>query len=71
MKLIMLCAVLLAGVSFMSFAADNLSDDGPNSASSMCSAIPLLCDHSLLIAYAAVGLAGLCLLIKIISLSRN
>jgi hypothetical protein len=68
---ILLLAFLCAGTSFVFFTAGNSAGGLPNWASGVCSTANLLCHNPQLAVFAAVGLAGLWLVLKIVSALRG
>ncbi len=70
-KFILLLAILSAAASFVLFTVGNMAIDSPNWATDVCSAARLFCHNPQQLAYAAAGLAGLWLLVKIVSAVRD
>lgn len=71
-NLILFVCVLLAGGSFVSFTAENITSAGygQNWASDVCGAAPFACGNPQLMGYVAVGFAALWLVMKFVSAAR-
>ena len=72
-NLILLICVILAGASFVSFTAQDISAAGygQNWASDVCSVAQLACGNPHQMAYVAAGLAGLWIVMKFVSAMRG
>jgi len=72
-NLILLTCVVLAGTSFVSYTAQDITAAGygQNWASDVCSAAPFACGNPQLTAYIAAGCAGLWLVMKFVSALRS
>ncbi len=69
-NLILLVAIVLAGASFASFTAMDAS--GAQSwATNLCNAAPAFCQYPWQMAYAAIGLAALWLVMVFVSAVRD
>ncbi len=67
-NIVLLLAILSAAASFVGFTAAN---SATNWANGICSNAAILCQYPQQMAYAAGGLAGFWLLIKIVSALRD
>jgi hypothetical protein len=72
-NLILLIAIILAGMSYTSFTARDAiaAPNGPNWATTLCSSTHELCQYPNQMAYAAAGLVAIWLLVKFVSAIRD
>jgi hypothetical protein len=70
LNIILLLAIVSAFACLVFFSASGMAADGPNWASGVCSTAPSLCRSPQHLAYLAVGLAGLWLLMRLVSAVR-
>jgi hypothetical protein len=70
-NIILLFAIVSACACLVFFTASGMVADGPNWASEVCSTAPSLCRSPQHLAYFAVGLTGLWLLMRFVSATRG
>ena len=69
-NIILLFAIACAFACLVFFTASGMVADGPNWGSQLCSTAPSLCRSPQHLAYLAVGLLGLWILMKFVSAVR-
>ena len=68
---ILFLALLVGGASIVFYAAGDMAGHGSRWAADVCSAARLFCDSPHLVSFAAVGLGGLWIVVRIVSALRG
>jgi hypothetical protein len=67
-KLVVISAIVLAVGSAVFFVADELVGEGPVWALNLCAAAPSFCNDPEYLIFGAAGLAGIAIILKLMSL---